>query len=77
MTFTYPHGTVELHFFDGRLREPSADPEPDTGFVWVPVEALATLPFPEANRDVVASLVETSRSIATSRDASEARPADR
>ena len=50
---TYPHGTVDLHFYLCHpSREVSLSDEP-RGFRWVPAKDLATLPFPEANAEVV------------------------
>lgn len=49
----YPHGTVDLHFF---LCYPSPAVSltgEQRGFRWVPAKNLASLPFPEANADVV------------------------
>ena len=50
---TYPHGTVDLHFY---LCHPTTEvslTDDQRGFRWVPAKNLATLPFPEANADVV------------------------
>src|SRR5262245_23334016 len=52
----YPHGVVELHFFDARLTDPQAEPGPDSGFRWVAAAELPKYPFPEANRAIVAEL---------------------
>jgi len=48
----YPHGLVELSFHDCTAEDPAAEPDPRTGFRWVPVARLAGLQFPEAN-DVI------------------------
>jgi mutator protein MutT len=53
----YPHGLVELHFFDCRLAEEAVEPDPVTGFVWVSVEALPSLAFPGANEPIVEELI--------------------
>ena len=53
----YPHGFVELHFFDCRLGEGSRDPDPATGFVWVTVDDLPGRPFPGANEPIIEDLV--------------------
>lgn len=53
---TYPHGTVDLHFY---LCHPSREvslADEQRGFRWVPANELAALPFPEANADVVSLL---------------------
>lgn len=52
----YPHGHVLLHFFDGHLADPSAEPDPDAGFVWLAVRDLLPLPFPGANEPILAEL---------------------
>src|SRR5262245_37490321 len=52
----YPHGLVELFFHDCMTEEPDAEPDPATGFRWVPVEQLASLRFPEANEAIVDEL---------------------
>ncbi len=52
----YPHGLVELHFYDCSLAEATAEPAAATGFRWVPAEQLPELTFPEANESVVADL---------------------
>ena len=55
VTHAYPEKTVELHFyrcsFDG-------EPKPMLGQTmdWVKRQALATLPFPEADRELIAQL---------------------
>jgi len=54
----YPHGFVELHFFDCRLATDAvAEPDPATGFHWVTVFELPSYTFPGANEAVVADLV--------------------
>src|SRR3954466_7813162 len=49
VTHRYPHAWVHLFYFDCTTRDPEAEPDPGTGFRWVPGAALAGLPFPEAN----------------------------
>lgn len=58
--FQYPHGAVDLHFCTCRPVD-EREIEPRNGFRWVHREELAALPFPEANREVVAMLQETDR----------------
>ena len=58
--FTYPHGTVDLHFWLCHLA-PGVDSEKITlasqsGFRWVPREELSRLDFPDANREVIRQL---------------------
>lgn len=52
----YPHGYVELHFFDCRLADGAGEPEPATGFVWVSAEDLPRRAFPGGNDEIVAEL---------------------
>lgn len=56
--FQYPHGAVDLHFWMCRPTSGS-ELEPANGFCWVPLAELASLPFPEANREVLAILQAT------------------
>ena len=50
---TYPHGTLELHFFRCRL---AAAGSPRAPFAWAPTEDLARLHFPAANRAILTAL---------------------
>lgn len=50
----YPHGKLELHFVNCRS---ISDATPLAPFRWVDRAELATLPFPEANRTVLARLL--------------------
>jgi mutator protein MutT len=50
----YAHGDVELHFFRCRVLGAGAPREP---FGWVPRSQLASLEFPAANAEVIASLL--------------------
>jgi mutator protein MutT len=52
----YTHGLVELFFHDCMTEEPDAEPDPATGFRWVPIEQLASLRFPEANEVILDEL---------------------
>jgi 8-oxo-dGTP diphosphatase len=54
----YPHGLVELHFYDCTTERPAAEPHASSGFAWVPAGALASLCFPEANEAVLKELVQ-------------------
>ncbi|MGP0070120.1 MAG: (deoxy)nucleoside triphosphate pyrophosphohydrolase [Isosphaeraceae bacterium] len=60
-THQYPHGLVELSFFDCTTEDPASEPADGTGFRWVPARRLATLRFPEANEDVVEELCRENR----------------
>ena len=53
---TYPHGCVELHFFDCTLVDPDQEPDPATGFQWVRTEDLPDYEFPGANAAILAEL---------------------
>ncbi len=52
----YPHGWVEMHFYRCTIHERQADPDPGTGFQWVPIEELTSLSFPEANGPILEDL---------------------
>jgi 8-oxo-dGTP diphosphatase len=56
VTHTYPEKTVELHFYRCAIE---GEPKPMMGQVmrWVPRSDLGTLPFPEADRDLIALLI--------------------
>jgi mutator protein MutT len=57
VTHAYPEKTVELHFYGcGFAGEPK--PMMGQGIRWVRREELADLPFPDADRALVALLVE-------------------
>lgn len=53
----YPHGFVELSFYECETADPDAEPDPATGFQWVAVPDLPSYQFPGANETVVADLV--------------------
>lgn len=54
-THTYPHGTVEVHFW---RCHPTTMTESLLGtFRWVETKELASLPFPEANASVLQKLI--------------------
>jgi mutator protein MutT len=52
----YPHGLVELHYFDCLTEDPRAEPAPGSGFRWVPAGDLPTYTFPEANGPILVEL---------------------
>jgi hypothetical protein len=56
--YRYPHGLVELHFFDCTPEDRSAEPSPEAGFRWVAAKDLCDMRFPEANEPVVRQLAE-------------------
>jgi mutator protein MutT len=58
VTHRYPHGLVELHYFDARPADPGGEPDPGSGFVWVPASELPSLTFPEANAPILAELAD-------------------
>ena len=61
-TYRYPHGLVELFFYDCTTLDRLAEPAAGSGFRWVPAGELAGLRFPEANEAVIAELAGQSRS---------------
>ncbi len=52
----YPHCPLDLHFFLCRPERPGAHPDPGQPVSWVPLERLAELSFPAANREALARL---------------------
>jgi mutator protein MutT len=58
--YTYPHGRVEMSFFDCVTADPTAEPGPSTGFRWVAVGELARRRFPGANDAVLEELARES-----------------
>ncbi len=52
----YPHGLVELSYYDCRTADPGARPAEGSGFVWVEAGDLPGYEFPGANGPVIASL---------------------
>ncbi len=54
----YPHGLVALSFHDCVTEDSTAQPDPATGFRWVPIDRLGSLRFPEANEAILADLVD-------------------
>jgi 8-oxo-dGTP diphosphatase len=52
----YEHGSVELHYVDCRLADPTAEPCPRSGFLWVPAAELCAYQFPEANGPILSEL---------------------
>jgi 8-oxo-dGTP diphosphatase len=55
-THRYPHGLVELHFFDCSIEDDLAEPASELGCRWVQADELRTLRFPEANESVIDDL---------------------
>src|SRR5206468_282541 len=52
----YPHGLVELSYYDCRTLDPAAEPHEASGFRWVAADELPGYTFPGANGPVVAEL---------------------
>ena len=52
----YPHGLVELSYFDCRPVAPDAEPDPHSGFRWVLAGDLSGYTFPPANGPILADL---------------------
>jgi 8-oxo-dGTP diphosphatase len=59
----YAHGTLDLEFWLCRPEEGENPDHPEGGFAWVPLEALKSLDFPEANRAVLAILAAGTRTV--------------
>lgn len=55
----YAHGAVSIEFWQCEVSNGAASQIPTPPFAWVPIETLASLPFPDANRDVVRELVDS------------------
>lgn len=58
LIYRYPHGEVELFFFDCHTEDDRAEPAAGTGFCWVAAGELARLRFPEANERVLEELAQ-------------------
>ena len=56
VTHRYPHGLVELHYYDCLPEDPGAEPAPGSGFRWVAAADLPSLRFPEANEPILKEL---------------------
>ena len=54
----YPHGLVELSYYDCRTLDPAAGPSEGSGFCWVAAAELPGYTFPGANGPVVAELAD-------------------
>ncbi len=52
----YPHGWVELSYYDCTLADPQAEPDRHTGFRWIDGRDLPMLVFPEANEPILEEL---------------------
>jgi mutator protein MutT len=52
----YPHALVELFYFNCETRRPDAEPDPASGFRWVPAAELSSLTFPESNGPILTAL---------------------
>jgi mutator protein MutT len=51
--FSYPHATVDLHFFLCHPIDQRSVSDDHQGFRWIPASELAALKFPEANEPLV------------------------
>jgi 8-oxo-dGTP diphosphatase len=60
-THRYPHGLVELFFYDCTTEDPDAEPAAGSGFQWIPAGELGALRFPEANEAVLKELAHEAR----------------
>lgn len=57
----YPHGFVELHYFECEPEDPGAEPAPESGFIWVFPAEMAGLTFPDANGPILRELAAQGR----------------
>ena len=55
-THRYPHGLVELYYYDCVPCAADAEPNPTSGFTWVRASELCPLDFPEANGPILEAL---------------------
>jgi mutator protein MutT len=56
--FTYPHATVDLHFFLCHPECAASVRDDHRGFRWIPKEELLALRFPEANAPLISLLTD-------------------
>jgi mutator protein MutT len=61
VTHRYPHGLVQLHFFECVTKRPSDEPGAGSGFQWVKASELRSLRFPEANEALLKELLLEAR----------------
>jgi mutator protein MutT len=61
VTHRYPHGKVELFFFDCHTADENAEPVDGSGFCWIPATELPALRFPEANESILAEIGRSAR----------------
>jgi mutator protein MutT len=54
----YPHGTVDLHYFDCVMEDAESEPSFSSGFRWIAAAELPNLEFPEANEPILRALAE-------------------
>ncbi|MFN0053638.1 MAG: (deoxy)nucleoside triphosphate pyrophosphohydrolase [Planctomycetales bacterium] len=59
--FSYPHGTLDLHFWLCRPGAKAQVAEEHNGYRWVPAEELPSLQFPEANLPLLELLAKPSQ----------------
>jgi mutator protein MutT len=55
-THRYPHGLVELYFYDCTTEDPLGEPKAHSGFRWVDAGQLLSLRFPKANEAILDEL---------------------
>ena len=56
----YPHGLVDLFYYDCIVDSATAQPHESTGFRWVEASRLLSLVFPPANEPILRELAATS-----------------
>jgi 8-oxo-dGTP diphosphatase len=61
ITHRYPHGLVELFFYDCATEDPTVEPAAASGFTWAHASELLRLRFPEANQIILGELASEVR----------------
>ena len=56
VTHHYPHGLIELHYFDCVADDSTSEPLDGSGFLWVDASELPNLEFPAANAPILCEL---------------------
>lgn len=59
--YTYPHGTVDLHFWLCRPLDPHSVSDTHRGYRWIPAHELTSLNFPPANAPLLDQLTDDDR----------------
>jgi mutator protein MutT len=62
-TFTYPHATLDLHFWLCRAVRAETVGEQHRAYHWIPADALERYRFPEANLPLIKMLVRANEAV--------------